>query len=622
MSIHLLPKKITTCIPWKNQIDSVFEDQDEHIIKPVENYAKRCFIEPDERQSVLICPPGSGKTTMFIVDLIWRLAIEAKRNNIDNQLMVLTSPDGGVKDDTFNQLMEFFRDTSVYGELKSRGIDFNTVSDNTDNIRGIGLEIIVLLTNAFDNNSKHLENLKQHKIVAVISDEVHRELGCTENDNYRQDVGHDTEYHAKRYWNIRSLDYYMWFGMTGTPTISQETDTENFIVLSDNMERSEWRLPFFAGEYKAYANSMFGESSLLTMVEDVFVEISKRNTITKHLLSEIDLSKLSIEMQDTLSATKNTCFLKCFQSNSKFYELTIDNVIELWKQLCKKYKDLTFDYEGVELPYHIGRIAEMTSQYKTGGTNGATVSLLNDPDSDYVAVAAIHIGAVGINITNLGAVGILNKAQNNGNVGITPTQLICRLDRCLFVWRGSFADEVSKLSDSDQRNKIIKLAVMLSSRKVFANDSKLIEEGYNNTLSNHVLIENAYGYLTGLVSLFRVENGYSSISGQERELSYKNARKTRCEFSGCDCYKELVEDHKELSKPIREIYYQQILQVDHKDGDRENMNPDNLITLCPNRHSFKTMENKDYLNKYYENQLIVTPTVRLKTQEDIVIEKK
>jgi len=58
---------------------------------------------------------------------------------------------------------------------------------------------------------------------------------------------------------------------------------------------------------------------------------------------------------------------------------------------------------------------------------------------------------------------------------------------------------------------------------------------------------------------------------------------------------------------MREIYYQQILQVDHKDGDRENMNPDNLITLCPNRHSIKTMENKDYLNEYYENTPIVTP---------------
>ena len=60
------------------------------------------------------------------------------------------------------------------------------------------------------------------------------------------------------------------------------------------------------------------------------------------------------------------------------------------------------------------------------------------------------------------------------------------------------------------------------------------------------------------------------------------------------------------------------MNVDHKDGDRENMNPDNLITLCPNRHSFKTMENKDYLKKYYEkNEIIVTPTSKNTIHKEI-----
>ena len=609
-SLHLLPNTKPTFIPWQNQINSVFEDQDEHIIKPVVDHAKKCLITPDERQALLVCPPGSGKTTMFLIDLVWRIADQAIKNNIDNQLIVFTSPDGGLKDDMFYQLDELFKDNWAYKELTKRGINLCTVSDNTDDIKGRGLEIIVLLTKSFDDNSKHLENLKKHKITAMISEEVHRELGCTENANYRKDVGHDTEYHAKRYWNIRSLNYSMWFGVTGTPTVSQKTDTENFIVLSDKMERSEWRLPFFAENYKPYSNFVYGDNGLFKLVEDVFIEISKRNAISKYLLSGIDLSilsKLSIELQDTLKATKNTCFLKCFQANSKYSMLDVDGVMELWEDLCEKYKSLTFDYDGVKLPYHIGRIASMTSKDKTGGTNGGTIDLLNDPKSEYVAVAAIHIGAVGINITNLACVGILSLMQNNGDVKITPEQLICRLDRCLFVWRGSFADEISKISDSNQRNTIIKLVINLSSKNVFSNESKLVTEAYNNTLPNHVKIEDATGYLTGLVSIFREQNGYSSISGKERDIAYRNARKTKCEFPGCECYKELVEDSKELSKPMREIYYQQILQVDHKDGDRENMNPDNLITLCPNRHSIKTMENKDYLNEYYENTPIVTP---------------
>ena len=88
------------------------------------------------------------------------------------------------------------------------------------------------------------------------------------------------------------------------------------------------------------------------------------------------------------------------------------------------------------------------------------------------------------------------------------------------------------------------------------------------------------------------------MSGKERDLAYKNARKDKCEFSGCNCYETLVLESKEKSKSIRELAYQKILQVDHIDGDRENMASENLITLCPNRHSIKTMNNKDYLNEY------------------------
>ena len=43
-SLHLLPNTKPTFIVWQNQINSVFEDQDEHIIKPVVDHAKKCLI--------------------------------------------------------------------------------------------------------------------------------------------------------------------------------------------------------------------------------------------------------------------------------------------------------------------------------------------------------------------------------------------------------------------------------------------------------------------------------------------------------------------------------------------------------------------------------------------------
>ena len=199
----------------------------------------------------------------------------------------------------------------------------------------------------------------------------------------------------------------------------------------------------------------------------------------------------------------------------------------------------------------------------------------------------------------MGVAAILNPFQNKGNVSISPEQLISRLDRCKFTWRGLFSDDVSKIQNKDQRELMIKLAVNTSSRQVFATDTYLVREAYAAVLPDHVMVEDAEGYLKGVISTFREHNGYSTISGTERDLAYKNARKDRCEHPDCNCYEELVEGGDKLSKALREVYYQLVLQVDHVDGDRENMDSENLITLCPNRHSIKTMNNEDYLNTYY-----------------------
>jgi len=240
----------------------------------------------------------------------------------------------------------------------------------------------------------------------------------------------------------------------------------------------------------------------------------------------------------------------------------------------------------------------MTHELKTGGNNDGTINLLNDENSDYVAAAVMYIGSVGINITNLGVVSILPVVKNKGDVDNNLRQFISRMDRCKFVWRGSFANEVAQINDPKIVDNMVKLAVNTSSKKLFCSKGGLATGAYFNVRDNHVLVEDAVGFLKGLISIFRESCGYSSVSGKERDLAYKNARKDKCEFSGCNCYETLVLESKEKSKSIRELAYQKILQVDHIDGDRENMASENLITLCPNRHSIKTMNNKDYLNEY------------------------
>ena len=374
--------------------------------------------------------------------------------------------------------------------------------------------------------------------------------------------------------------------LTGTPTHSQRYDTENYHLISDKMEKSDWRLPFFENEIQLW--NVPGPKQ----IEAWFLEISMRNAIGNYLKTKIT----DIDSVSKLSETKITGLIRCGIKGS--VAPSPEEVRTIWDFLCKKYSTETFMYDGVELSYHIGQCAIMTSEEKTGGSNEEVVKLLNDENSDYVAAAVIYIGTVGINITNLGVVSVLPYVKNEGDVNISLQQLIARMDRCKFVWRGKFANDVAQINDPEQRKLMVKLAVNTSSKKCFATQGTLVESAYSTVRDNHVLVENAEGFLLGLISVFREQQGSSSISGRERELTYKNARKTKCEFPGCTCYEELVEGLTEGSKSERELNYQRILEVDHIDGDRENMDIENLITYCPNRHSIKTMSNEDYLNQY------------------------
>jgi len=582
---HLMPVMVKTFLPLA-EFTSIFEDQHTHIVKPVMVEVKKCLQTPDPRQKVIVCPPGSGKTTTFIVDLIWRIAKEAKEAGEKNQLFVLTSPSTAINEDMFTQFDQIFKDNRKWDLLSDIGLNFQNLYNDPKDVLGRGLEIVVCTVQKLAENQH--EFIKDKKITALISDEVHTQLGCPDNENYVADVGYaGADYEAKRYWKCRELKYNMWFGLTGTPTHSQKYDTENYHLISDKMEKSDWRLPFFENEIQLYNAYDFEQQ-----VTDWFLEISTRNSICKYLKTKItDIDSIS-----KLSEIKVTGMIRCGVEGA--LAPPPEKVRDKWNELCKQYSTETFMYDGVELPYHIGKCAIMTSEEKTGGSNEEVVKLLNDENSDYVAAAVIYIGTVGINITNLGVVSVLPLVKNQGDVDSSLQQLIGRMDRCKFIWRGKFANEVAQINDPEQRRLMAKLAVNTSSKKCLATQGALVESAYSTVRDNHILVENAEGTLLGFISIFREQQGYSSVSGNERELTYKNARKTKCEFPGCTCYEELVEGLTEGSKSERELNYQRILEVDHIDGDRENMDIENLITYCPNRHSIKTMSNEDYLNQY------------------------
>ena len=275
---NLMPKMVSTFLPL-TEISTLFEDQYQHIVKKCELHAITCLSNPDFRQAVLICPPGSGKTTIFIVDLIWRIAMLAKKSKRRSQLFVFTSPDDTINQDVFSQLDAIFRTNGMWELLDDMGLNFTGIYQDPKDVLGRGLEIVACsIHKATGDQHKYL---KKFKITALISDEAHRGLGNTDRVNYQKDVGYaGTNHEAIWFWKCRELNYDMWFGLTGTSTDSQDNDTSDFIVISKDMEKSDWRLPFF--EKKIY---VFDPSDYDRQIETFFLEISKRNAIGKYLKS-------------------------------------------------------------------------------------------------------------------------------------------------------------------------------------------------------------------------------------------------------------------------------------------------------------------------------------------------
>ena len=135
----------------------------------------------------------------------------------------------------------------------------------------------------------------------------------------------------------------------------------------------------------------------------------------------------------------------------------------------------------------------------------------------------------------------------------------------------------------------------------------MAERAYNKTKDTHVLAEDAYGYLHGLVSLKR-----QITTSKEQDEIYKLYKDENPHCEVCpknkdgipECEVAARKNHSEDSDEDFAKWWFGVLEVDHIDGDHTNNNPDNLRTLCSDEHGYKTQKNEDYLNRYKNGKLI------------------
>ena len=578
-------------------------DQYEHIIKPTSEWMKYCIEQGGvDTGAVIFCPPACGKTTVFTHDSVWRNSAIMAQNGMKNQLHIITAPEIAITESVLLDIKNKYSSDEFHDKFAEHGI-LRTVTNNPDDLIGRNVEILVCSIQLLADNKENArtqkklkELLEERGILPVLySDEVQKGLGCPEGGaTYTGDVGHSGyEYEAVWFQTVYKMPKLAWFMYTGTPTLSMETEYKDYYkMISVGMEKASWRLPFPVSSPTLIPSVDVWNGNYINLT---FHDLAKQNAINLYLKSKIDSDIL--EMFPEFKSVKVTAFFKCGTQSQDVPGVFLNN--KLWKGFCKQAKGKTFIYDGVELKYHIGKIATLTDDIKTFGTNLETFDALNE-NENYVAVSAVMIGGTGINVLNLRSVTILPYKANKGGIDHSYVQLLNRLARCKFAaWRNDFDIRVAQIKSKEQRKAVIDLALAMSEKKAFIHeDAELPKGAYNKMTKGHVMYEDARGFLEGLVSTKLPHFGTEGCSGQDRDIEYRNLRKDRCEIEGCTCYEDLVINGTEKSEAEREVVYRQCLQVDHIDGDRTNMNPENLLTVCPNRHQFKTIFEKDYLNSY------------------------
>ena len=143
-------------------------------------------------------------------------------------------------------------------------------------------------------------------------------------------------------------------------------------------------------------------------------------------------------------------------------------------------------------------------------------------------------------------------------------------------WRGEFDYEVSQISDAKIRDNIIKLAVNLATKEALVSEGGMAERAYNKTKETHILAEDAYGYLHGLVSLKR-----QITNSKEQDEIYKLYKEENPHCEDCPKNKEGVpeceascrKNHPEDSDEGFVKNWFGVLEVDHVDGDHTNNDP-------------------------------------------------
>jgi hypothetical protein len=437
----------------------------------------------------------------------------------------------------------------------------------------------------------------------IINDEAHRGLGVPDAETTKEDTGVKNNNWDPKWFQM--MEQLLLAGsevihMTATPTESQKMRTsigaDKYITLPSMPKVREKNV--FTKFY--YYGSDCNTNDTLRMALKEYKD--QVNTV-KNLQSQIGNNIWQL-MSDKMPQTMPAIILSLGRNNAINgvpYNVAIDDIEDFCK--TNKYdlfvstsKDKYF-IDGVRWRKH--KLDRMFDGIQAINSKQA----INRP----LVMVVIESGKMGINIPRLTTAAVC-KVPANKLVHNNYSQFVARTCRMPFFRSHDLAIDFIKrlkVSEQDKLNIIDYYTMLNTSFAVLPDNTQLMPLVERFYVKNTFTMDEGRKYIVDGVfknSKFK-DDGYR-VSYDRGSLN-RMFRKDHCEACKDDaCLKLAIEGYvkiygdsdTEFEKYMSE--WRRTLQVDHKDGNRYNNNPDNHVTVCPNIHMLKTNIQQDYLNNY------------------------
>lgn len=601
------------------------------------------FKTMDDRIMVAHAPTNSGKTFCLINVTIPALI----QQNPFTTTMVFTSPDSGCVDGPYAKFHAAWHNQVIINCLGNRvrirvmnGKEFNEdlVSDMVFESAEPVVEVLFITTQMLGSKwGDYLDLTGPHNLLAptfIFVDEIHYGMGTIGPHTIKLDQGRTNNGYDPRWLpiliNLAKLGSRI-VGVTGTPTYSQFGTSIHGKVVFNKLKS----MP------KEKDSSAFVEG--WTNLDPATVYTASKDRIEKDLIQlDILLGKITDDTWE--KASDIGIYKKMPGALFKFGRHNASTGLPL----SKTRADFVNFSTQAGADYGIATTTHKLYQKVGKNTYGSTpnvpkaidvINEANDPANFSVPVflAVIQQGNMGWDIPRIKYISAMTHPTGKGVTNMQQ-QLMARGNRLPFDNMYSHnvkANEIASLDITvDQKLLLAEYVVFMCSTVVFfSRSSELMKLAYIEfQKETHTPAEGMKIYMDAIANYVpknnvttipkpRFTKGYSAGSLNQ---DHKKCHCEACMAAGsidpvtgktiCEIQARKVREFERgtvFSDDEWAHVWFHTLVVDHKDGDRNNYNPDNLITRDPTNNGVKTFDAKDYLNKYDASGKRIDPLPKL-----------